>query len=155
MTVNLYSTTDDPKKLIKSITQIGSSITCKPGEPCSILTPTIILNYDDTYISANYAYISAWGRYYFLNPPIMLTGRRLQFNGSVDPLMSWHQNILDIDCTVVRSESVGVNYMPDSKLPVDPSRSFVEGILFPNDPLTPDTTDSYFYVLTVNGGSGS
>lgn len=153
MTIDLYTIQDDPKKLIKTLTAVSTGITCKPGEPCSILTPRLMVSYNAAYIGANYMYVPAWGRYYFLNPPTLITGSRLELSGSVDPLMSWAQSLLNIECTVVRSESAGINYMQDNKLPVDPSQSFVQGILFENAPFEPIHESDTWFVLTVNGGA--
>ena len=153
MTINLYTTNDDPKVLTKALTLIAGNVVCKPYEPCSVLAPRVKIRYVSTYISANYMYIPEWGRYYFLSPPNLLPGEQMELTGSVDPLMSWAQSLLNIDCTVVRSESAGINYMQDNKLPVDPSQSFVQGILFQNAPFAPTIESDTWFVLTVNGGS--
>ena len=70
---------------------------------------------------------------------------------------SKHGPSLDRLSMCVRSESAGVNLAPDSKLPVDPDRSFVEGLLMPLQPLSNQTSIetplSYQYLLITNGGA--
>lgn len=157
MTVNLLKTLDDPKKLQKSYITIANNITCQPSEPCDIMTPTIILNNNTTYISANYMYVADWKRFYFLHPAIMLPGNRIEFNASADTLMSYADYILNCDCTVIRSESAGINYFPDNKLPVDPSQNFLQGVLFPQQPFSNAIVPGFGlnFLISINGGSGS
>lgn len=151
MTINLLTTSDDPRKLTKSYTTIAAGVTCKPAEPCSILTPRIILNNGTNYINTNYVYIPAWHRYYYAEVTA-LTGRELMLNCSVDVLMSY--NLDNVPILATRSESAGVNYFPDKQLPVDPDRNFIEGILFPSQPVA--KADGLFledneYLIIING----
>lgn len=154
MTINLLTTSDDPRNITKSYTTIAEGVTCKPAEPCSILTPRIILNNGTNYIDTNYIYIPTWHRYYFAEVTA-LTGRELMLNCSVDVLMSY--NLSDVPILATRSESAGVNYFPDKQLPVDPDRCFIEGILFPQQPFTegaqPEGSiwENNNYLLIVNG----
>ena len=148
MTINIYSTSDDPRKVGKTLTTIASSVTCKPSEPCTILEPRVILNYSSTYTAANYIYISDFDAYYFAEKTL-LTGGELLLTCKLDPLQSF--SLDNIEVMVIRSESVGVNYATDGKLPIDPSRCWIEGKLFPQQPF--DTTVTGLdYLITVNGG---
>lgn len=148
MYVNLYSTADDPRTVNKQLTAIASNISCKPAEPCSLITPQILLDYSSTYLMSNYIYISDFDCYYFAVPTLE-TGREMRLACKLDPLMSY--NLDDIEILAIRSESAGVNYASDSKLPIDPSRCWVEGVLFPQQPFD-TTTNGLDYLLTVNGG---
>lgn len=149
MTINLYSTSDDPRKVTKTLTTIASGISCKPSDPCSLIAPRLLLDYSSTYAGTNYIYITDFQRYYFAELTL-ITGRELQLSCKLDPLMSF--DLTDIEVLAVRSESAGVNFVPDSKLPIDPSRCFVQGILFPDQPLSGGSS-GLDYLLTVNGGN--
>lgn len=151
MTVDLYKTTSDPRQLTKALTSMAASVSCKPYEDIDILFPKLILAYNANYIGVNYAYISDYHRYYYskitLNP-----GKQMTLHCSVDPLMSF--DLSDIDILAIRSESAGINFFPDRQLPVDPNQNFLEGILFPQQPLQqPDIviTETDNYLLIVNG----
>ena len=148
MLATLYSTAADPREATKDLTTIASNITCKPSEPCTMIDPRIILNYSAAYNALNYIYISDFDAYYFAEKTL-LPGGELLLTCKLDPLMSFE--ISEIEAMIIRSESAGVNHIPDSKLPVDPSRCWIEGTLFPQQPF--DTTVSGLdYLLTVNGG---
>lgn len=154
MTVNLYSTSDDPRKINKTLTTIATGITCKPSQPFSILNPRIILNNASGYVSCNYVYIPEFSRYYFAEIN-MLTGIEIELVCSVDVLMSY--DLSDVPILATRSESAGVNYFPDKQLPVDPDRCFIEGILFPQQPFSEGAQpagsiwENNNYLLIVNG----
>lgn len=153
MTVNLYSTSDDPRKINKTLTPIATGITCKPSQPFSILSPRIILNNTSGYVLCNYVYIPEFSRYYFAKIN-MLTGVEIELVCSVDVLMSY--DLSEVPILATRSESAGVNYFPDKQLPVDPDRCFIEGILFPQQPLmNTSLTEDDQYLLIVNGSGGA
>lgn len=149
MTINLYSTADDPRKVTKTLTTIASDVVCKPAEPCSMLEPRILLNYSAAYNGTNYIYISDFDSYYFAEKTLV-TGGELLLTCKLDPLMSF--DLSDIEIMCIRSESAGTNYVPDSKLPIDPSRCYIYGKLFPEQPFTTNINTGYDYLLTVNGG---
>lgn len=150
MYVNLYSTTDDPRKVNKALSLVAANIPCKPAEPCALISPRVLLDFSSTYFAANYVYISAFDCYYFCEP-ILQTGRELRLECKLDPLMSFTLDDIEIMC--IRSESAGVNYIPDSKLPVDPSRCTLDGQLFRVQPFVPATaSEGARYLLTINGG---
>ena len=154
MTVNLYTTTDDPRKIGKELTTIATGITCKPSKPFSILNPRIILNNAEGYTACNYVYIPDFSRYYFAEIN-MLTGVEIEIVCSVDVLNSY--DLSNVPILATRAESAGVNYFPDRQLPVDPSRCFLEGVLFPDQPLTESAIPSGAvwennnYLIVVNG----
>ena len=151
MLVNLYSCADDVRRYRKNLTLIAEGINAKPTQPCSVLQPTLILNNTANYINANYIYIPDWSRYYFCTATL-LTGAEIQLQCDVDVLMSY--DLTECDTMVIRSEQAGINYIPDKQLPVDPSRSNLHGILFPQQPLYSDRdnpNESNRYLLIVNG----
>lgn len=151
MIINLYTTANDPRDATKSLDTIASNILCKPAEPCTMIEPRVILNYSAAYAPTNYIYISDFDGYYFAEKTL-LTGGELLLTCKLDPLMTFE--LSDIEAMIIRSESAGVNYIPDSKLPVDPSRCTLDGKLFPLQPFVPATSsEGLQYLLTINGGA--
>lgn len=153
MTISLYVTNSNPKSLTKALTQIGDAKVITPTAQISTLNPVLVLTYNAALLPCNYIYIPKFGRYYFATVSTDIAGRII-LSCKVDYLMSWAAYIKECPCVVVRAEQAGVNMIPDNKLPVDPSRSFVQGVLFPNQPLmknrdimVPDVED---YLLIVN-----
>lgn len=149
MTINLYSTADDPRKVSKTLTTIASSVVCKPAEPCSMLEPRILLNYSASYNGANYIYISDFDSYYYAEKTLV-TGGELLLTCKLDPLMSF--GLSNIDVTVVRSEIAGVNYVKDSQLPIDPNRFTTYGEPFSGDIIDLNDSDTHHYILVLNQG---
>lgn len=122
LTVDILSTTDDPRVVSKTTTTIAS-VTAKPTDACSVLYPVLLLQYSGSLAAANYMYISAWGRYYYIDRIKLLPGNQIEIAGSVDVLKTYDTEIRSCTATVIRSESIGAPTMiPDNKLPINPNK---------------------------------
>ena len=153
MTITLMQTADDPRKIGKTTQTIAADVACKPSEPFTLLQPRILIDYAAAYMGCNYVYIPEFSRYYFAELTLM-SGRELLLTCKIDVLNSF--DLSDVEIMCVRSESAGINLAPDSKLPVDPSRSYVQGVLFPQQPMMQSTLETYMtyqYLLITNGGT--
>lgn len=146
---DLYYTADDPKKLQKTLTPIALGIKIVPTQTINLLQPTITINYSDEYLQANYIYFSLFERYYYINDISVNIGKSITFLCTIDVLHTYAEQLKSCTVAVVRSESAGVNYTDDPQLPIDPKRTFVQGITFPNSPLT-ESTNGRNYMLSVN-----
>lgn len=155
MIIYFYKSTANPDKLDKTgfLTQIGTAETIKQTHRIDMLTPTISVNYDAALLDANYVYIPDFKRYYFCKISTD-TGLKMILNCEVDVLYSWAAAIAAAPCTAVRSESAGVNYVPDNKLPVDSSRFNTQGIPFPNSIENRSLTDNRHYIIVLNNVGG-
>lgn len=151
LTITLYTSTADPKEVDKTskLTQVGSaSITATPTNDIDILNPVVLLNYNSSYLGANYAYISEFGRYYYINDEAVKPGQSITLTMSVDPLMSFKSSILGCKACVTRSESIGgPTEIPDSKLPVDPNKK--EILSAKSSIMLGSTSHACRYVVTV------
>ena len=121
ITVNIGSTADDPRTLDKTVSWIGgdtpTDFSCIPTDTCDILSPTLILAYNNAILTANYVYISDFGRFYFISDPAIVTGGRIIIKLSVDVLMTYSVGIKNCPCCITRNENIGINWVPDDKLP--------------------------------------
>ena len=153
MNITLYTTADDVRKVNKALNTV-KSVTATPTEPMNVLTPTLIINYDNNVLSANYVYIPALNRYYYIDNMDLLKGNRLLLTCRVDVLKTYAAALTDCDCIVTRSESVGTpTEVPDKNLPVDPNREEIKSIIFDKDPFNIDATNTAkCWQLTTNGG---
>lgn len=157
MNITFYSVTDSPNKLVKDLSHvIGTSRALAPTGQINVLNPLVVVAWDavngDNIINANYAYIDTFDRYYFITCGID-TAKRIVVSGKVDYLMSYANAIKQCPCTVVRSETAGINYVIDNKLPVDPNRFTTYGEPFSGDILDIDiSSDSHVYILVLNQG---
>lgn len=146
MTMDVFSTDSRPDALTKNLSIVSSAIPIVNKQGIDILTPDIIVDYDANLLSANYFYVSTFGRYYFYRkPPAILTGGRMIIYGTVDVLSTFAAGIRNVDALIIRqSQPTDVK---DSKFPLAPG-SWVESIKLP----TPFTDSGNFrYVVGING----
>lgn len=153
MIVNLLKTTDDTRKIDKTIATI-KNINALPTEPTNILTPALIIERDNLVLSANYMYIPDFARYYYITGFTMIKGNRIIISGKVDVLKTYGTQLQNCNCIVTRSESIGTpSQIPDSNLPIDPNREEIKSIIFDKDPFNIDATNTAkCWQLTTNGG---
>lgn len=152
MTVTLYNITDDPRKLTKTLpAALGTYDTVNALDIVSIVNPTLILEYRSGYIDCNYCKVHEFGRYYFCKTSVD-TGGRIVLTCTVDPLMSFADDIKECKACITRNENTGIGYVVDNKLPVDPNRFTYYGDPLPLNGLNTlnDGTDKNYLVI-ING----
>jgi hypothetical protein len=132
MTIDIGTCSDDRRALIKS-PSLGNTITATVKEPCRLLQPTFIVEYNSSLIDCNY--IRAFGRYYFINDMIMLVGHRMELVCSIDALYTYSEAIQRIQADIARQENLVEPYLPDENyifldtydvIGVLPSTTYVE-----------------------------
>lgn len=79
----------------------GATITCVLKEGTNILHPTFILN-ASTAPTIKYAYVSDFGRFYFVDSIVYLTGSQWEVNLTVDPLASFMTPIGNYEGLILR-----------------------------------------------------
>lgn len=102
MDIILYNTTDDNRKLNKTLTAI-KTISVRLKDDTDIMHPVIELDAANLPPTANYCYIAAFGRYYYINQQGIKVGRDLTLTLSVDVLMSFKAQILGSKVIASRS----------------------------------------------------
>ena len=158
-TVTLYTCSADRRVVDKTsyLTAVanGTNILCRPTDGVDMLAPTFILDYKESYLTANYLYCSTFGgRYYYVEDREIEIGKKIVLHCKVDPLMSWKTDLLECKGTITRSESIGgPTYVPDSKLPIDPNRkeALTTGKAF-RAPLIP-ALQKLYYVRLKHGAN--
>lgn len=111
MTLKLYTNSSDKIVVDKSITQIGSDITGTLREDCSIIDPVIAIE-GLTDLSVNYAYISEFGRYYYINN-IVCRGKLFELHMHVDVLKTYAGGIRGNKAVVARQQNEYNLYLTD------------------------------------------
>ena len=157
MQVTLYHTSDDRKKVTKSLTSI-STMAAQATAQCSVLTPRLILGGDNVVnaINANYCYIDTFARYYFIKEHITDTASRIIIECEYDPLMSYASQLRATNQLVTRSESVGApTEIEDNLLPLKKSKNMAV-IQFEggNMNLSNANNSTYNFIINVAGGAG-
>ena len=110
MTIKLYSNTSDKIVVDKNITQVGADITGTLREDCAIIDPVIKMETNP--IGSNYAYISEFGRYYYINN-IVCTGKLFEVHMHVDVLKTYAAGIRSNNAVVSRQEQQYNLYLQD------------------------------------------
>lgn len=154
MQLVLYANNSDNRALNKSLTEI-STIDIKLKNETEIISPVAIIS-GNIPSAANYAYISALNRYYYITGQRILPGKILEVSLREDVLMSWRV-FLTQNARVIaeRSTNVPNKKLPDS-VPVLANRNVIykkfngasEG--FGSQTIS---TDSKCYCLTVLNGN--
>lgn len=89
MTINLYSISDDDLKVSKTVgTATATFNDVNLLNEDDINNPYFDITLNSSYLGVNYAYVSEWHRYYFVDITI-LSGNIMRFNLRIDRLMSF------------------------------------------------------------------
>lgn len=148
MTITIGTSNSDRRKLSKQFTP-KKTISCNVKEPCSVINPVFIVKADSVPYDTNYLR-GAFGRDYFVNDVVYLTGNRAELHCTVDVLGSYASQIQGIRCNVTRQQTRQNAMVSDSGMVVKSSTE-VSTMEFSNNPFS-DSDVGKNYVLTVMGG---
>lgn len=147
MNITIYTNTVPLNHINRSLTQIASlNGTLKEG--CDILSPDVTVEYNSSYIGANYAYIPDFSRYYYFRQPPTIEGKTMVLHLYADSLYNFRNVILASPCIAERSSSHFNNYLPDSAVLEEEGYYYSTGVL-PYE-FKPNNGS---YLLTVCGGN--
>lgn len=114
MNIKLYHTTDEVNKVDKTLSLVGSyELDLLAPENVGEFSFTLSADVNSALINANYAYISSWGRYYFLGEPTILNNDYVRFNASIDLLMTYKAPLMLEKAIIERQETEANLYVPD------------------------------------------
>ena len=123
MQLILYINNSDNRTLNKSLTEI-STIDIKLKNETEIINPVAIIS-GSIPSAANYAYISALNRYYYITGQRILPGKILEVSLREDVLMSWRVFLIQKAQVIAeRSSNVPNKKLPDS-VPVLANRNVI------------------------------
>lgn len=83
-------------------------------EACDVLDPDIEVEFNDAYLTANFAHIPAFHRFYVFRKPPTIIGKRMILHLHVDVVYSFREAILKAQVVAKRSASRYDLYLPDS-----------------------------------------
>lgn len=165
MEITLYKITDDANVVTKATTvanKIGT-YTGTPIPPSSVLHPQIYITIPTqtgAYCGANYAYITEYNRYYFVNNPTWVNNDVWSVQMDVDVLTSNDSGLRALDAFVERSESDGNGALTDTIVPTEVNTRLTKGAMtavsgtgmstWLGNPL--DTTTQTNFIVAVNCG---
>ena len=116
MYITLYRNGSDNRKLRKSLTQISTPLSCDIYGSESIINPRFILEYAG--VEPNYCYVAELNRYYYIRDIVLAPGGQRILMCEVDVLMSNIDEILNLNCLVLRQENETLcnKYLVDNKM---------------------------------------
>lgn len=110
MLIKWYSNTDEKNKLNKSLLFIEEG-TCNIFGTCNMDSPNFIVD------SVKGNYVEFDNSYYFVDSKSYVNGKWV-IHCSIDDLYSNRNEINNLNCLIVRSETDKNNYIIDNSLPV-------------------------------------
>ena len=141
MNITLYSNSSDNNVVTKNISQIAS-LTGSLRNESGIMSPSILI--EGTYPSANYCYISDWGRYYFIEEIISVRNNVSEIRCRIDTLMTYAQQIRGLTAIIKKQENDYNLYINDgSFMTYANDKVFTKGF--------PGSFSDDSYVLLVSG----
>lgn len=117
MTINLYNNGDSKKKLNKGIVLV-KSMTGTLREKCDMINPSVLIE-NAGVISANYAYIPDFKRYYYITKITSERQGLWRVDMHVDVRMSFREQILANTAIVERASNYYNMYIQDPMLPIE------------------------------------
>ena len=146
MDIVLYNNSSEIFKINKSISMV-KEVTGVFKEDAPVETIDAIISYDANILSANYAYVPKFHRYYSVKLETM-PGGRIHIIGTVDVLMSFKDQIYELQVILDSTEKTGKNlYLPHESW-VRNCKDKTDIINFPNALLT----NGEFILITAGGG---
>lgn len=150
-TLNLYTTSSDPRQVTKSLSEVANSVAINPTASLDVLSPTIVLGYNETYLRANYCYIPFLKRYYYINNIALEIGKQITLNCSIDVLMTYDSSLRNCNACVIRNEGIGKpTNIVDTQLPIIQGKYNISAQIFPNSPLDTDVLTNTI-LITLGG----
>ena len=153
MQIKFGNTFDDRRKLTKSVNWFDS-FECKPYTDYNISAPNLlIVNATGAIANNNYAFISDYGRYYFVDSVTVGRNGVYIVQLSIDVLMTYADGIKKINATISRQEDIGINDIVDSLLPLKNSKDLAVIEMSNSDfNISSASANSNNFVLTIAGG---
>lgn len=156
MNIDFHSISDDRKKIKKTLNPIAS-VSADLKTPCSIINPVLQVakgSIGTEWYRINYAYIPAFGRYYFVDNIQAENDGLISLELSVDVLFTYSSRLMSTQFQVVRAQRFYDTYFVDTQIPLmtqkairqDKNTDFLGSI--PQD----TGASKYNYVLTAAGG---
>ena len=125
--LSLYKFLGDKKQVDKSSATLIETITGDFRSETDVINPIIEIAPTATSTAAkilketNYCYIDVLGRYYYVNNMRVMAGNVIQLSLTIDPLMTWKTQILNLREGIVERNEENRNssmYLDDSEIHV-------------------------------------
>lgn len=117
--LNFYKNSAEPNRVDKtSYLQSLFTLEGTLRESCNIINPSILIEREE-FINANYCYIPNFNRYYFIDKITSVRNNLWRIDLSVDVLMTYKEQIKELECFITRQENDNDLMLKDELIPVD------------------------------------
>ena len=143
ITIKLYNVSDDNEKVNKTLGTAKEFTSSTIKEQTDVTNITLRIQTPDNLSGYNYAYVSEYGRYYFIDKIETTPTGYWVLSCRCDVLMSFKDQLLQLNGTVTRSESLYNAYLNDPEYKALAYRQTVTKA-FPNE-----MADDNFILVTI------
>lgn len=149
-TISLGIITQDQRTVVKNFT---ASVTkqCDFYGEFDLYSPIVKIEYDEKVFGYNYVYLPELNRYYFITSIKGEPGTILYLQLREDVLMTFKNQILSLNCEVVRSSTSQAKFLNDNQMPIKADLQ-IQNYEFSSTPFSTADTIGGNYLLTVIGG---
>ena len=113
ITIDLYNVSDDNEKVNKTLGTAKEFTSSTIKEQTDVTNITLRIQTTDNLSGYNYAYVSEYGRYYFIDRIETTPTGYWVLSCRCDVLMSFKSDLLNLHGTITRSESIYNMYLMD------------------------------------------
>lgn len=149
MTLKLYTISDDKRNVTKTL-GTATELTGTLREQCSVINPVITVESSGNLSGKNYAFISEFSRYYYINNIEAVTDKLWRLTMHVDVLMSNATSLLALPMIAARQENLINHYLNDGEIPSNSYRN-ISTYLFSEGESFRDGTQTTPFALIVAG----
>ena len=111
-TISLFKTTSENNRVVKVLTD-EKQLSGELRNQTSVLNPSIIIESADNISSYNFAYISEFGRYYYITDIMSIRTNCWAVSMRCDVLMSYKDEIQNMNVILNNTQETGLsNYLP-------------------------------------------
>lgn len=132
MLINLFINSSQNNVVDKNLALLADEINAQPYSTVTILSPILIIDYNDTYVNCNYIYIKDFNRYYYCTVSVT-TGQTMILTCYVDVLTSFKVELLKARCLILRTVKANFTLIPDTQYPLS-DKQFLNEYIFPEQP---------------------
>ena len=152
MRIDIGYISDDNRRIDKVFTPIKQGVEANIYGKIDLLGPVLKVAYDAVLLEANYCYVPAFHRFYYIDNISGEAGEILYLACRVDVLKSYENELLNLVVEVGRSSATQCKFLSDSQMPIKTDLQ-VQNYEFSSTPFSTADVVSGNYLLTVIGGS--
>lgn len=148
MDITFYTNKSDKRYLNKRISTVKTINGALIKEESTIERPTVVLrgNNVPNQSQINYAYIPTYSRYYYITEITQRAGGIVEISMEVDVLMSFANQIRNVQCMIERQQVAYNDYYQDTLIPATTNKFIVYRKIG-------ELPDYKMNVITVDGGA--